>query len=246
MKMVPVKISIIVPAFNEEKLLGDSLRSMKAAMRSFHQIGWETELIVCNNNSSDRTAEIAEQEGAKVVFEPINQIGRARNCGAAAATGDWFVFIDADSHPSAELLADVALAIEQKKFVGGGSTVKMDAFHPIMTPGNHAWNVLSRCKKWAAGSFIFCEAKAFRDIGGFSDELFVAEELDLSDRLKAEGKKRGLKMKILSRHPLLTSARKAKLYSGRELLKFCLRAVFSPRKTQREKTACHPWYDGRR
>ena len=50
-----------------------------------------------------------------MVFEPVNQIARARNTGAAAATGDWLVFIDADSHPSAELFAEVA---EQ---IGGGA-----------------------------------------------------------------------------------------------------------------------------
>ncbi len=241
-----MKISVIVPAFNEEKLLAESLRSMKAAMLSFQKLGWETELVVCNNNSTDRTGEIAASEGAKVVFEPINQIGRARNGGAAAATGDWLVFVDADSHPSPELFADVAAAIQTGKVIGGGSTVTMDTSHPIMTIGNRMWNTISRIKKWAAGSFIYCEAKAFRDIGGFSAELFVAEELDLSDRLKAEGKKRGLKMKILVAHPLLTSARKLKLYSKRELLRFMTRAVFSPRRTQREKESCQPWYDGRR
>jgi glycosyltransferase involved in cell wall biosynthesis len=241
-----VKISVIVPAFNEEKLLGPSLRSMKAAMASFHRLGWETELIVCNNNSTDRTAEIAASEGAKVVFEPINQIGRARNCGAAAAQGDWFIFVDADSQPSAELFADVAVAIEKKKFVGGGCTVRLDRFHFLMYCGSAVWNLISRWKKWAAGSFIYCQASAFRAIGGFNSELYVAEELDLSNRLIAYGKQRGLKMKILSRHPLLTSARKAKLYSARELLSFFLRATISIRKTQRDPSLCQPWYDGRR
>lgn len=241
-----MKISVIVPAFNEEKLLADSLRSIKAALPAFHRWGWETELIVCNNNSTDRTAAIASAEGAKVVFEPINQIGRARNCGAAAASGEWLIFVDADSRPCLRLFADVAAAIHEDQYVGGGSTVQMDAYHPIMSFGNRLWNLISRCKKWAAGSFIYCEAAAFREIGGFSGELYVAEELDLSDRLKAVGKKRGLKMKILSRHPLLTSARKATLYSSRELMRFFFQAIFSPRKTQRDKSVCQPWYDGRR
>ena len=82
-----VKISIVVPAFNEEKLLGDTLAQIKAVAGAFTNIGWDTELIVCDNHSTDRTAEIARAAGAKVVFEPINQISRARNAGAAAATG---------------------------------------------------------------------------------------------------------------------------------------------------------------
>ena len=68
---------------------------------AFTARGWTTELIVCDNNSSDATPAIAAAAGARVVFEPVNQIGRARNAAAAAATGDWLVFVDADSHPTA-------------------------------------------------------------------------------------------------------------------------------------------------
>src|SRR5215472_7376876 len=99
-QIVSVKVSIVIPAFNEERLLGDSLGKIKLAAKAFENCGWETELIVCDNNSTDRTAEIARAAGATVVFEPVNQIARARNCGAAAAIGDWLVFVDADSHPS--------------------------------------------------------------------------------------------------------------------------------------------------
>ena len=106
-----VKVSVVVPAFNEEKLIQDTLRHINRACEAFHTIGWQTELIVCDNNSSDATAAIARNEGAQVVFEPINQIGRARNTGAAAATGDWLIFVDADSHPSPELFSEVAGAI---------------------------------------------------------------------------------------------------------------------------------------
>ena len=103
-----MKISIIVPAFKEERLLGESLANINSAAQVFTRRGWDLEIIVCDNNSTDRTAEIARSAGATVVFEPINQIARARNCGAAAATGDWLVFVDADSHPSAGLFAEVA------------------------------------------------------------------------------------------------------------------------------------------
>src|SRR6516225_4395542 len=103
-----MRISIIIPAFNEERLIASTLASLQEGMEELSRRGFENELIVCDNNSTDRTAEIARSAGAKVVFEPINQIARARNRGAAAATGDWLIFVDADSHPSAELFADVA------------------------------------------------------------------------------------------------------------------------------------------
>src|SRR5664280_1189894 len=121
-----MKISIIVPAFNEEQFLGKTLAQIKAAASALANTGWETELIVCDNNSTDRTAEIARAAGANVVFEPVNQISRARNSGAAIATGDWLVFVDADTHPSENLFADVAAQIASGCCLAGGVTIRLD------------------------------------------------------------------------------------------------------------------------
>src|SRR5690348_3708734 len=90
-----MKVSIVVPAYNEEKMLPLSLGAIRKALEAFDAIGWQTEVIVCNNNSTDRTAEVSQENGAKVVFEPVNQIARARNRGASEATGDWLIFVDA-------------------------------------------------------------------------------------------------------------------------------------------------------
>src|SRR5438045_148531 len=98
-----VKVTIVIPAYNEERLLPLTLSSIQEANRAFHERSWQTELIVCDNNSNDQTSGIARAAGALVVFEPHNHIARARNRGAAAATGDWLLFIDADSRPSVEL-----------------------------------------------------------------------------------------------------------------------------------------------
>jgi glycosyltransferase involved in cell wall biosynthesis len=241
-----VKIAIVVPAFNEEKLITASLREIKSASRAFGDLGWETELIVCDNNSTDRTAELAQREGARVVFEPVNQIARARNTGARAATGQWLIFVDADSHPSKELFAEVAEQIRSGRCLGGGCTVRMDERHLFTEAGTRLWNFASRVMHWAAGSFVFCEMAAFRQIGGFSDELFASEEIDLSKRLKKLARARGLRFQILHRHPILTSARKMHLYSRAELLGFLARAIVRPRHTVRHREACQAWYDGRR
>jgi glycosyltransferase involved in cell wall biosynthesis len=241
-----MKISVIIPAFNEERLLGESLREVRRAMAGLTDRGWQTELIVCDNNSTDRTAEIARAAGARVVFEPVNQIARARNSGAAAASGDWFIFVDADSHPSRGLFADVADAISGGCCLAGGSTVRMETGHRMGRVGNALWNWVSRTRRLMAGSFIFVEAGAFREVGGFSHELFAGEELDLSQRLKKLGRKRGRQLVILHRHPLLTSPRKLHLYTQRELLRFFFKAAFATKRVLRSREECHPWYDGRR
>ena len=241
-----MKISVVIPAFNEERLLAESLRHIRAAMAVFTERGWETELIVCDNNSTDRTAEIAREAGAQVVFEPVNQIARARNTGAAAATGDWLLFVDADSHPSRELFADVVEQIIGGRSLAGGSTMRLETGHFGARVGTALWNRASRVKRMMAGSFIFVEAAAFREVGGFSKELFAGEELDLSLRLHALAKRRGKRIVILHQHPLLTSARKLHLYTGRELLGFFVKAVFARKRVLRSREECSPWYDGRR
>jgi glycosyltransferase involved in cell wall biosynthesis len=241
-----VKISIVIPAFNEERLLGGSLTQIKSAAAAFTQIGWEVELIVCDNNSTDRTAEIARDAGAMVAFEAINQIARARNSGAAAAAGDWLIFVDADSHPSAELFTDVAELILSGNCLAGGATIRLDSRHLPAEIITGIWNCVSRSRKLLAGSFIFCNAAAFRKIGGFSNELFVAEELELSRRLKKLAKETGQRIVILHRHPLVTSARKMRLYSTWEHLRFLSRVIFSRGRMLRNREAAHLWYDGRR
>jgi glycosyltransferase involved in cell wall biosynthesis len=241
-----VKVSIVIPAFNEEKLLPASLRATNVARDAFHARGWETELIVCDNNSTDRTAEIARAEGATVVFEPVNQIARARNAGAAAATGDWLVFIDADSQPSRELFSDVADAIVSGKYIAGGATMKVDRWYFSAWVATTAWGILSRVRKWCAGSFIFCEAQAFKAIGGFDTQLFVSEEIDLSERLKAHARTRGKRLTILHRHPLITSSRKLELYGRRAHFRFLGRLILSRGAVLRRREDCAIWYDGRR
>jgi len=243
-----MKISLIIPAFNEEKLIGESLRSIHDATRSFTERGWETELIVCDNNSTDGTAELARAAGARVVFEPVNQISRARNRGAEMATGDWLVFIDADSSPSAALFADVARAIKAGDCLGGGCTVRMDGLSRVAAAAaaTRLWNGLSRLCKWMAGSFIFCAAPAFRQLGGFSLELYVAEEIDFSRRLKKLARQSRKKLVILHGHPLHTSARKLRLYTIGEYLWFLARAIGGGGRVFRNRSACVPWYDGRR
>lgn len=241
-----VKVSIVVPAFNEERLLGASLAQIRSAAAAFTGAGWETELIVCDNNSTDRTAEIARAAGATVVFEPLNQIARARNTGARAAAGDWLVFVDADSHPGAELFAGVAEQIRSGCCLAGGCTVKMDGNYPIADWATGQWNFVSRTLRWMAGSFIFCDARAFRKIGGFNEALFASEEIDFSKRLKKLARVEKKKIVILHRHPILTSPRKVQLYTARELLWFLVKTAFTGGKVLNSRDACHPWYDGRR
>jgi glycosyltransferase involved in cell wall biosynthesis len=242
-----MRVSVVLPAFNEEKLLPAALAAVRDAASAFTARGWEWECVVCDNNSTDGTAAVARAGGATVVFEPVNQIGRARDAGARVATGEWMVFIDADSTPSAELFADIAERIASGRALGGGSTVALEPGTPRYARFVCGlWNLWSRLAGWAAGSCVWVEAAAFRAAGGFGTEYYAGEEVFLSRRLKTLARRSGRRFVILADHPLRTSSRKLKLYTLTEAGRFFFRMLFTAGRAAKRPDACHIWYDGRR
>jgi hypothetical protein len=141
----------------------------------------------------------------------------------------------------------VAEAIQSGRYLAGGCTVLPDEKVPrgvqTLVAG---WNFLSRTAKLMAGSFIFCEAPAYHEVGGFSMELFASEEIDLSQKLKKLARRRGKRLIIFHRHPILTSARKLHLYSWKEHTRFFFRNMFRLGRSLKSREECFTWYDGRR
>jgi len=237
-------VSFIIPAYNEAKLLPLTLHGIAQALGSWDE-PWE--LIVCDNDSTDETAELARSLGARVIHEPIRQIARSRNAGASIAKGQWFVFIDADSIPSQALLNDLRETLKGDQVVGGGVTLCLDRALPAFwMMWVHAWNGISRCFRLAAGSFVYCRAEAFRETGGFPQDCYTGEEIWFSRKLKAWGRKHRMPFKVLHRHPLMTSARKVSLYSRGELLKTLICSMFLYPFVRHRRQAWFMWYDGRR
>ena len=242
-----MRVSVVLPAFNEEKLLPAALAAVKAAAAAFTARGWEWECVVCDNNSTDGTSAVARAAGATLVFEPVNQIGRARDAGARAATGEWLVFIDADSTPSAELFASIAARIAEGRALGGGSTVELEPGTPRYARFVCGlWNLWSRLAGWAAGSCVWVEAEAFRKVGGFGTEYYAGEEVFLSRRLKTLARRSGRRFVILADHPLRTSSRKLKLYTLTEAGRFFFRMLVTAGRAAKRPEHCEIWYDGRR
>jgi glycosyltransferase involved in cell wall biosynthesis len=239
-------LSIIIPAFNEARLIEGSLQSVATSIAANQKSGFTSEIIVVDNNSTDNTAEIARRAGATVVFEPINQIGRARNAGAAQATGDWLLFLDADSLLSPGLLAKILQLIDSGIYVGCGSTLRMDGLPWWGTMTLRFWTAVSVLCRWAAGALVVCRRDAFQQVGGFDQELYALDEIRLSKQLKQWGRQRSLQFTILTNHPLETSSRKVSLYSTREIAAQIFRIFFLPKRTLQDKKHLSVWYDGRR
>jgi glycosyltransferase involved in cell wall biosynthesis len=231
--------SIVVPAYNEELLLPATLAALAEAMRATAMTG---EIVVCDNNSTDGTAAVARAAGVRVVSESVNHISRARNAGALAARGRYFVFVDADTTVPAAVLAGALEALASGRTVGGGATLTM-----LPVPSGlglwlvGVWNRFSKRVRLAAGSFLFVRRDAFEAVGGFSLKVYASEELWLSRSVKRWGAARGLDFVILGDPPVITSARKTEWYSQTTLFLTVLLLFFFP-FALRSRTLCWLWY----
>jgi glycosyltransferase involved in cell wall biosynthesis len=225
------ELSIIIPAHNEEILLGATLEAIETAARA---TGERYEIIVVDDSSTDRTAEIASAHGARVVRAEVHQIAAARNAGARAARGGMLVFVDADTIVPPVALGEAVEALRGGA-VGGGAGAVFEEEAPRWA---HAAIALAawilRTARWAAGCFFFAKREAFERAGGFDEQYFASEEIHLSRALKRFGRF------VILPHTVLTSARKAEVYTMRHSLWLMLRMLW-PGSLKRRK-GLEFWY----
>jgi glycosyltransferase involved in cell wall biosynthesis len=231
--------SIILPAFNEEVCLPGTLAGVHAAMKMVAESG---EVIVVDNNSTDRTAEVARANGARVVFEPVNQISRARNAGARAATAPWLIFLDADTFLPPGLLVRALENLRSGKIGGGGAMLEMEGvIEPRYQRVVNLWTWLSHKMRWAAGSFIYCRREGFDAIGGFSEKVYAAEEIFFSHYYARWARRHKLGYCIIDSPPVITSARKLGWYSPWQIFSLFAVMTLCP-VAVRSKRLCAFWY----
>jgi len=222
---VTPSLSLIIPAHNEEVLLGATIDALHHAART---AGEDYEIVVVDDSSTDRTADIASVHGARVVRADVHQIAAARNAGARAAMGRMLVFVDADTIVHPEVLRD-AVAAMREGAVGGGAGAEFESTAPRWAHaaiGFAAW--ILRTAGWAAGCFFFARREPFERVGGFDERYFASEEIHLSRALKRLGRF------VILRHTVLTSARKAEVYTMRHSLWLMLRMLWPGSLKRRE------------
>jgi glycosyltransferase involved in cell wall biosynthesis len=212
-------ISFVIPAHNEERYLGPTLRSV---FDSAAAVGEPFEVIVADDASTDRTADVAREFGARVVSVNNRKISATRNAGARVAHGDVLFFVDADTlaNPAA---VRTALRALRAGAVGGGFVFRFDC--PLPPWGWFLYPlsvVVSRWLKLVGGCFLFCTAEAFRTIGGFAEEMYAAEEIAFVTRLKRLGHV------VVPRPTVVTSGRKLQVLGTRRALRLLARMTLRP------------------
>jgi glycosyltransferase involved in cell wall biosynthesis len=229
-------LSFIVPAHNEELLIGKTLAAIHAAAR---EAGAEYEVIVVDDASTDGTAPIAKSGGARVVRANNRQIAATRNAGARAARGGIFIFVDADTLVCTAVIREILTAIESG-VVGGGCVFEFDGKVPLWARVVHPIAIsIARRIKLVGGCCVFSTRAAFESIGGFCEEYFAGEDAAFISALKRHGPV------VIPRALVITSGRKVRTYSGFRLMWTLLRFVLRGPKSYRTRDGLDVWYGER-
>lgn len=218
-------ITHIIPAHNEELYLPKTLGSVERAAAAF---AGTVEVIVVNNASTDRTAEVAQQYGARVIFEPMRCIAAVRNTGAAVARGRILTFADADSMVSENFFSEIHRQMSQGMYIGGNCAIRPDRTSVGIRLS--IWAILSVIRTFCrvSGGSYFCLRETFEAIGGFDASRPCAEDVDFAMRLKKYGKARKLRYLHNRNAYVITSMRKADRYGDWHGLRYLLLAPLAP------------------
>ncbi len=230
-------ISFIVPAYNEEPLIGRTLASIHVAAR---EAGESYEVIVVDDGSTDRTAQVADEYGARVVRVECRQIAGTRNAGARESAGEILIFVDADTTITPPTLRATLAALDGGA-VAGGASLRLDGEIPW-----HGrlllWLVRAgmRVGRLAAGCYVFCTRPAFDAAGGFDERLFATEEIALSRALARHGRV------VILRETVVSSGRKLRTHSGWEILQVMSAVARQGPKALQSREQLGLWYGRRR
>lgn len=202
------KVSIIIPAYNEEKYIRETLRSVETQTFDLSQL----EVVVVDNASTDKTSAVFESFFSSnsidnlLLKEPQLGLGRAKNTGAAEAQGEIFLFLDADSKLSPQTVEKVYKAYQQE-FLLGTIRLKADSsdwtanfFFDLIHFGKKLFNIMA--------NMGFCQRGLFFEAGGFNPDLHQAEDLEFYKRAKKVLKRKGRDWCLIEEAPIFTSARR--------------------------------------
>ena len=149
------------------------------------------EVIVADAGSRDGTVGLARAAGARVV--PGGHPGVGRNVGAAQATGDWLLFLDADVYLPADALATAFSEMEREGFNSASCWFVPDTDDSFLRLNHwfssHYFRLTSRLG-WphSIGAFLLLPRSAHEEIGGFDLTIKVAEDQDYVRRLARIGR----------------------------------------------------------
>lgn len=233
-------ISFVVPAYNEEAFISATLQAIHDSARAINE---PYEIVVADDASTDKTAEIAQRLGARVERVNFRQIAGTRNAGARASTGEFIFFVDADTSINPRTLRS-ALTSMRKGAVGGGAITwfkRTEALPAYVWLSFAGLAPVAKFAGFTGGSFMFCTRAAFNATGGFPDKMYWAEETPFALALKREGRF------VVPWTPVIMSGRRFRRTAEQNSFVGMDRVIGSPAKLFTDRSVVQTaWYTGQR
>jgi len=229
------KISVIIPAYNEEENLPKIISSLR------NQVNKNFEIIIIDNNSSDKTFEIAKGLADKVFICKTQGFVFARNLGARKSKNEIVAFLDADSIPPKNWTEVISYNFEKNKSLDAVSCVGVydnKGFFGWFFANSFTWIVFGICKisTWIGNSQLIANNLAikrdlFLKVGGFDN--FVVEDYYLSKKLNALG---NVKTRMDSKMRVVYSARRLEKEGLLKMILFWTSSIFKKKSLDKYKS----------
>jgi glycosyltransferase involved in cell wall biosynthesis len=238
--------SLVIPAHNEEALLPRLLDTVDAARANYSFGASAIEVIVADNASTDRTAEIATARGCRVVPVVKRAIAAARNGGAAQATSPILAFVDADTQIHPETFNAIERALANERIVGGATGVTLERWS-LGLAASYAMIVPIVLLTGMDTGVVFCRRRDFIAVGGYDERRRVAEDVAFLWALKRLGWSRRQRLTRLRAVKAIASTRKFDRHGDWHYFREMARlAVVRPWNTNAtEELIRKYWYDDR-
>lgn len=207
-------ISVIVPAYNEEGYLGETLESIQRAQECLlKKAAVPSEIIVVDNDSTDSTSDLARSCGASVVKEPKHNVARVRNAGASSARGNVLVFIDADTIVPDQLLCRINEVMANPSCFGGAVDTDYRPTKTLVKIYLQLWRILGKLAGMAQGATQFSRRDVYASLLGYDESLYMGEDVDFHWRMKQFAKRQNAHVCLIEDIRVVPSARRLDQWS---------------------------------
>jgi glycosyltransferase involved in cell wall biosynthesis len=201
------RFSLVIPAYNEERFLPRLLDSVDEAARRYAYGATAVEVIVADNASTDRTAELARLRGCVVITVEKRCIAAARNAGGRAARGELVGFVDADMRIHPDTFDAIETALASDRIVGGATGCTLERWSVGLAVTFAMFLPLVWLTRFDTG-VVFCRRRDFEAAGGYDETLRLAEDVAFLVALRRVGRTQGQRLTRLKNVKALASTRK--------------------------------------
>lgn len=239
-----MNVSIIIPAYNEELYLPTLLMSLRQAKLVLldQYPNYQVEIIVVDNASKDNTRSVAMGYACQVAIEERRNVSSARNRGAQEANGEILIFIDADYRVGMNFLREIVNTFENNNDIvalGVKVNVEPGDLDPIQRSfANFALFLLRLIKKVSFGVFVFRKGY-FHHLGGFNEEFFAYEDVELHDNIKNDLRRKVSKYVVITDTRVYSSGRG---FHRGGMISTYLKMLLS-RESRKDPDKCAYWYE---